>query len=101
MSKESKREAIRDYVAKKEEEIKSNENFSEATEEVVVKEPDVMVKRNVKRTKFSCNAHVTKDPTSAIKYSLKPNSPVTIIGEDDEWYYISDGTFIVKCFVGD
>lgn len=101
MSKDSKREPISAYLSKKEKEVESNENFSEATEEVVVKEPDMMVKKNVKRTKFSCNAHVAKDPTSAIKYSLKPNSPVTIIGEDDEWYYISDGTFIVKCFVGD
>lgn len=92
MSKDLKREPISEYVAKKEAEIEKDSN---------VKEPDVLAKTNIKRVKYSCNAHMFASPVAPVKVFYKPGTPIEVVGEDDNWYELKDGSFVLKSFIGD
>lgn len=92
MSKDTIREPISEYVAKKAEEVKKDQD---------VKEPDVLAKTNIKRVKYSCNAHTFKSPVAPVKVFYKPGNPIEVVGEDDNWYELKDGSFVLKSFIGD
>lgn len=92
MSKDTKREPISEYFAKKEAELGKDSN---------VKEPDVLVKTNIKRVKYSCNAHTFKSPVAPVKVFYKPGNAIEVVGEDDNWYELKDGSFVLKSFIGD
>lgn len=92
MSKDLKREPISEYVAKKEAEVEKDSN---------VKEPDVLVKTNIKRVKYSCNAHTFASPVAPVKVFYKPGNAIEVVGEDDNWYELKDGSFVLKSFIGD
>lgn len=92
MSKDLKREPISEYVAKKEAEVEKDSN---------VKEPDVLVKTNIKRVKYSCNAHTFASPVAPVKVFYKPGNAIEVVGEDDNWYELKDGSYVLKSFIGD